>query len=115
MKKVLKKIGKILGIILLVVMIIAGCVIKFVVNYPEIKNDPTVVKITEKYGIGSKLEDWKDIRNSSYDIAMLCDNLEIAKQKINKVYDTFKVIDEYGEDMRVAKFNPIILDKYVKN
>ena len=44
MKKVLKKIGKILGIILLVVMIIAGCVIKFVVNYPEIKNDPTVGK-----------------------------------------------------------------------
>ena len=44
MKKALKKIGKILGLLLLVALIVAGCVIKFVVNYPEIKNDLTVGK-----------------------------------------------------------------------
>ncbi|WP_026181766.1 pectin acetylesterase-family hydrolase [Alloscardovia criceti] len=42
--KVLKKILKVMGIICLVLLIIAGCVIKFVVNYPEIKNDPKVGK-----------------------------------------------------------------------
>ena len=44
MKKALKKVGKIFGILLLVALIIAGFVIKFVVNYPEIRNDPTVGK-----------------------------------------------------------------------
>ena len=42
--KVLKKILKILGILCVIVAIIAGCVIKFVVNYPEIKENPTVGK-----------------------------------------------------------------------
>ena len=40
----LKKILKVLGIICLILLIVAGCVIKFVVNYPEIKNDPTIGK-----------------------------------------------------------------------
>ena len=44
MKKAFKKIGKILGILLVIALIIAGCVIKFVVNYPEIKENPTVGK-----------------------------------------------------------------------
>lgn len=44
MKKTFKKIGKIVVIILLVVLIIAGYAIKFVVNYPEIKENPTVGK-----------------------------------------------------------------------
>ena len=61
MKKVLKKIGKILGIILLVVMIIAGCVIKFVVNYPEIKENPTVGKW---YRVSDKA--MKDSEGNSY-------------------------------------------------
>ena len=38
----LKKILKVLGIICLILLIAAVCVIKFVVNYPEIKNDPKV-------------------------------------------------------------------------
>ena len=42
--KVLKKILKILGILCVSAVIIAGCVIKFVVNYPEIKENPTVGK-----------------------------------------------------------------------
>lgn len=42
--KVLKKILKILGILCVIAVIIAGCVIKFVVNYPEIKENPTVGK-----------------------------------------------------------------------
>ena len=42
--KVLKTILKVLGIICLVLLIIAGCVVKFVVNYPEIKNDPAIGK-----------------------------------------------------------------------
>ena len=44
MKKAFKRIGKILGILLVIALIIAGCVIKFVVNYPEIKENPTVGK-----------------------------------------------------------------------
>ena len=36
----MKKFLKVLGIICLVLVIIAGCVIKFVVNYPEIRNNP---------------------------------------------------------------------------
>ena len=42
--KVLKKILKILGILCVIAVIIAGYVIKFVVNYPEIKENPTVGK-----------------------------------------------------------------------
>lgn len=44
MKKAFKKIGKILGILLVIALIVAGCVIKFVVNYSEIKENPTVGK-----------------------------------------------------------------------
>ncbi len=61
MMKVLKKIGKILGIILLVVMIIAGCVIKFVMNYPEIKENPTADKW---YRVSDKA--MKDSEGNSY-------------------------------------------------
>ena len=42
--KVLKKILKVLGILLVIALIVAGCVIRFVVNYPEIKENPTVGK-----------------------------------------------------------------------
>lgn len=40
----LKKILKVLGIICMILLIIAGCVVKFVISYPEIKNDPTAGK-----------------------------------------------------------------------
>lgn len=44
MKKILKTIIKIVGILLLVVLIIAFCVYKFVLQYPDLKENPTVGK-----------------------------------------------------------------------
>lgn len=44
MKKILKTILKIVGILLLVVLIIAFCVYKFVLQYPDLKENPTVGK-----------------------------------------------------------------------
>lgn len=44
MKKILKTIIKIMGILLLVVLIIAFCVYKFVLQYPDLKENPAVGK-----------------------------------------------------------------------
>ena len=41
---VLKKILKVIGIIILILLIIAACVVKFVLSYPEIKDDPKIGK-----------------------------------------------------------------------
>ena len=60
-KRVFKKIGKIIGIILLVILIIAGCIIKFVIIYPEITNNP---KIGKWYRVSDKA--MKDSEGGSY-------------------------------------------------
>ena len=61
MKRVFMKIGKIIGIILLLILVIAGCVVKFALNYPEINNDP---KIGKWYRVSDKA--MKDSEGGSY-------------------------------------------------
>lgn len=58
---VLKKILKVVGIILLILLIIAACVVKFVLNFPEIKDDPAIGKW---YRVSS--EDMKDSEGGKY-------------------------------------------------
>ncbi|MDV3427792.1 MAG: pectinacetylesterase family protein [Bacillota bacterium] len=61
MKKVFKKIMKILGIILAVLLVIAFVVYFFVLNYPELKNDP---KIGKWYRVSS--DEMKDSEGGKY-------------------------------------------------
>lgn len=59
--KVFKKILKVLGIICLVLLIIAGCVVSFILTYPEIKSNPTIGKW---YRVSS--QEMKDSEGGSY-------------------------------------------------
>ena len=61
MKKVLKKMLKIIGILCLILLIIAGCVLKFLLIYPEIKENPTIGKW---YRVSDKA--MKDSEGNSY-------------------------------------------------
>jgi hypothetical protein len=44
MKHIMKKILKVLGIIFLIAVVIAVCIYKFVLQYPNLKNDPNIGK-----------------------------------------------------------------------
>ena len=61
MKKVLKKMLKVMGILCLILLIIAGCVLKFLLIYPEIKENPTIGKW---YRVSDKA--MKDSEGNSY-------------------------------------------------
>ena len=61
MKKVLKKMLKVMGILCLILLIVAGCVLKFLLIYPEIKENPTIGKW---YRVSDKA--MKDSEGNSY-------------------------------------------------
>ena len=61
MKKVLKKMLKVMGILCLILLIIAGCVLKFLLIYTEIEENPTIGKW---YRVSDKA--MKDSEGNSY-------------------------------------------------
>lgn len=82
-----------------------------IIGLDELRKDPAVVRIEERHHVGEVIENWRNIRNNYCEIAMLCDDAKEAKEKIKKIYDTLRVIDENGDDMRIVLFDPDRLDE----
>lgn len=77
----------------------------------ELRKEPAVVRINERYRVGSIIENWRNIRNNYCEVAMLCDNVSEAKIMINRVYEKIQIKDEFGEDMKIVFFDVERLDK----
>lgn len=71
----------------------------------ELRKHPSIVRIDERYRVGSIIEDWRNIRNNYCEIAMLCNDVGEVKQLINMIYTTIRINDEHGEDMKIVFFD----------
>lgn len=76
----------------------------------ELRKNPAVVRIDERYRVGSVIEDWRDVRNSYCEIAFICEDVNEAKAMIRLIYETVRIFDEHGQDMKIAIFNPDKID-----
>jgi len=80
----------------------------------ELREESCVVHIDERYSAGDVIEDWRDIRNNYCEIAMLCEDANEAKKMIRRIYDTVRILDEDGKDMKIVFFDADKLDQYTE-
>lgn len=71
----------------------------------ELRMNSSVVRIDEWYHVGDVIENWRNIKNTFCEVAMLCEDIKEAKQLTKTIYDTVRINDENGEDMKIVLFD----------
>ncbi len=82
-----------------------------IIGLEEYLENPSVLRIDQRYDVGDIIEDWHNIRNNFCEIAILCNDQSEAKKLIRDLYDTVYIYDEDGNDMKIVIFDPDTLDK----
>lgn len=86
------KIGKILGL-------------------DQIKVDPNVIMVSQRYFEGETVPSSGDVRQRFCEIAILAPRDE-AESVVRRVQEKLKVLDEKGNNMLVSQFDPNVLKEY---
>ncbi len=68
----------------------------------EVASREEIIHFTPVYKEGDLIEDWHDIRQSFSLVMIVQKSLEEAIKTTEFIYDTLKILDENGEDMKVA-------------
>ncbi len=75
----------------------------------EIKNNPDVVTVAQRYFVGETVHQTGDVKQRICEIVILTDK-ERAKETVKWVQSKLVVLDENGENMLVSQFNADVLN-----
>lgn len=77
----------------------------------DVANRDGVIHFVPVYKEGDLIEDWHDIRQSFSLVMMVHNNLDDAIKNTEYIYDTLQILDENGEDMKIA-LPEVLWEKY---
>lgn len=72
----------------------------------EIKKQPGVVSVFERFKIGDIIEHTRNVNQRFSEIDIVCDNSEQLCETAKRIYDLLDVKDESGKSMIVSGFDP---------
>ena len=58
--------------------------------------------VTVKHSVGDRIEAWYDVRQCFCEMDFLFHSMEEAERIVQRIYNTLQILDENGEDMKIA-------------
>ena len=98
------------GTALLITISVKAETINKIVGFEEILNHPNVIYGRQIIGVGEEIENNGDISQRVAAFGFYVPHGHSAKNMIDFIYDTYKVLNPQGEDMIISKFNTALLD-----
>lgn len=86
----------------------AGTIVN-TIGYEEIKNDPIIISSEQRRYPGDTIEPDGTLRQIMYRYLITSDDMDAVIALIERIKNTVKALDEDGNNILVADFNPIIL------
>ncbi len=80
--------------------------IKHIIGLEEIRRRENFLSVMVRYAEGDRIEGWSyNINQCIYYLMFKSRDLKEAERSIHDVYDTLQILDENGEDMKIALFD----------
>lgn len=81
----------------------------------KIKKKKEIVSVSQRYNEGDVVGEYYNVNQRFAEINMLCNSIEQTSETVEWIYDTLKIYDEEGNDMKIAKFDTNrICERYSK-